>query len=152
MRYNMSGAKIVPGRCDGIGRRAGLKIQWWRHRTGSTPVTGTKRTKSEPSGNHIDWGCVRICRAFLGECSALERVAGNSCADMAGHIQCLRKQVLCVWIYKHDACSTSDGLLDMSCFGVVFAVFSPCNPPVPFREPSRTPIAPALPASQESRQ
>ena len=30
-------------RCDGIGRRAGLKIQWWRHRTGSTPVTGTTR-------------------------------------------------------------------------------------------------------------
>ena len=28
-------------RYDGIGRRAGLKIQWWRHRTGSTPVTGT---------------------------------------------------------------------------------------------------------------
>lgn len=35
--------KITCGvcRCDGIGRRAGLKIQWWRHRTGSTPVTGT---------------------------------------------------------------------------------------------------------------
>ena len=28
-------------RYDGIDRRAGLKIQWWRHRTGSTPVTGT---------------------------------------------------------------------------------------------------------------
>ena len=29
-------------RCDGIGRRAGLKIQWWQHRIGSTPITGTK--------------------------------------------------------------------------------------------------------------
>ena len=29
------------GRRGGIGRRAGLKIPWWRHRTGSTPVAGT---------------------------------------------------------------------------------------------------------------
>ena len=29
-------------RNDGIGRRAGLKIQWWRHRAGSTPASGTK--------------------------------------------------------------------------------------------------------------
>ena len=28
-------------RCDGIGRRDGLKIRWWRHRAGSTPATGT---------------------------------------------------------------------------------------------------------------
>ena len=29
-------------RCDGIGRRSGLKIHRWRQRTGSSPVTGTK--------------------------------------------------------------------------------------------------------------
>ncbi len=29
-------------RCDGIGRRAGLKIQSWRQGAGSTPATGTK--------------------------------------------------------------------------------------------------------------
>ena len=28
-------------RCDGIGRRSGLKIHRWRQRTGSSPVTGT---------------------------------------------------------------------------------------------------------------
>ncbi len=28
-------------RCDGIGRRDGLKIRWWRHRAGSSPATGT---------------------------------------------------------------------------------------------------------------
>ena len=28
-------------RCDGIGRRAGLKIQSWRQGAGSTPATGT---------------------------------------------------------------------------------------------------------------
>ena len=28
-------------RCDGIGRRDGLKIRWWQHRAGSTPATGT---------------------------------------------------------------------------------------------------------------
>ena len=31
-------------RRDGIGRRAGLKIQWWRHRAGSTPAAGTKKS------------------------------------------------------------------------------------------------------------
>ena len=36
-------------RCDGIGRRSGLKIHRWRQRTGSSPVTGTKR-KSHPKG------------------------------------------------------------------------------------------------------
>ena len=29
-------------RCDGIGRRDGLKIRWWQHRVGSSPTTGTK--------------------------------------------------------------------------------------------------------------
>ena len=29
-------------RRDGIGRRTGLKIQRWQHRTGSTPVAGTR--------------------------------------------------------------------------------------------------------------
>ena len=28
-------------RRDGIGRRAGLKIPWWQHRMGSTPIAGT---------------------------------------------------------------------------------------------------------------
>ncbi len=28
-------------RCGGIGRRKGLKIPRWQHRTGSSPVTGT---------------------------------------------------------------------------------------------------------------
>ena len=30
-------------RCDGIGRRDGLKIRWWRHRVGSSPTTGTSQ-------------------------------------------------------------------------------------------------------------
>ena len=38
MSYNAP----VMRRCDGIGRRAGLKIPWWRHRVGSSPTTGTK--------------------------------------------------------------------------------------------------------------
>ena len=32
-------------RCDGIGRRSGLKIHRWRQRTGSSPVTGTKKER-----------------------------------------------------------------------------------------------------------
>ena len=32
---------FVPRRYDGIGRRDGLKIRWWRHRVGSSPTTGT---------------------------------------------------------------------------------------------------------------
>ena len=34
------------GRCDGIGRRSGLKIHRWRQRTGSSPVTGTTWSQS----------------------------------------------------------------------------------------------------------
>ena len=30
-------------RCDGIGRRDGLKIRWWQHRVGSSPTTGTTK-------------------------------------------------------------------------------------------------------------
>ena len=32
---------ILIGRCDGIGRRSGLKIRRWQHRGGSSPPTGT---------------------------------------------------------------------------------------------------------------
>ena len=35
-------------RRGGTGRRAGLKILWWRHRTGSIPVAGMK--KAHPNG------------------------------------------------------------------------------------------------------
>ena len=34
----------VARRNDGIGRRAGLKIQSWRQGAGSTPASGTKKT------------------------------------------------------------------------------------------------------------
>ena len=34
-------------RCGGIGRRKGLKIPRWQHRTGSTPVTGTNTRKPQ---------------------------------------------------------------------------------------------------------
>ena len=37
--YN--GAIYNTCRCDGIGRRSGLKIHRWRHRAGSSPATGT---------------------------------------------------------------------------------------------------------------
>ena len=40
MRYNSKAASHIC-RCDGIGRRSGLKIHRWRQRTGSSPVTGT---------------------------------------------------------------------------------------------------------------
>ena len=35
---------LCPLNCrrGGTGRRAGLKILWWRHRTGSIPVAGIK--------------------------------------------------------------------------------------------------------------
>ncbi len=32
--------RFILCRCGGIGRRAGLKIQWWQHRVGSTPTDG----------------------------------------------------------------------------------------------------------------
>ena len=49
------------GRCDGIGRRSGLKIHRWRQRTGSSPVTGT--TSEQTS--------YRLLRLFYKSQSAL---------------------------------------------------------------------------------
>ena len=40
-------------RCDGIGRRSGLKIHRWRHRAGSSPATGTNQSLT-PLGSGID--------------------------------------------------------------------------------------------------
>ena len=42
--YNIKAVKKIC-RCDGIGRRAGLKIQSWRQGAGSTPATGTIKKK-----------------------------------------------------------------------------------------------------------
>ena len=47
MRIILNAPKL--SRCGGIGRRKGLKIPRWQQRTGSSPVTGTKPEKSEPS-------------------------------------------------------------------------------------------------------
>ena len=57
LRYNGR----VTGRCDGIGRRSGLKIHRWRQRTGSSPVTGT--TSEQTS--------YRLLRLFYKSQSAL---------------------------------------------------------------------------------
>lgn len=46
------------GRCDGIGRRSGLKIHRWRQRTGSSPVTGTNSSQA----------AYRLRRAFSFHC------------------------------------------------------------------------------------
>ena len=45
-------------RCDGIGRRDGLKIRWWRHRVGSSPTTGTSSSQAT----------YRLRRAFSFHC------------------------------------------------------------------------------------
>ena len=47
-------------RCDGIGRRSGLKIHRWRQRTGSSPVTGTNSSQA----------AYRLRRAFSFHCKA----------------------------------------------------------------------------------
>ncbi len=47
-------------RCDGIGRRSGLKIHRWRQRTGSSPVTGTSSSQAS----------YRLRRAFSFHCKA----------------------------------------------------------------------------------
>ena len=60
----------VTRRCGGIGRRKGLKIPRWKQRTGSSPVTGTKKSRKaeafllffvviglEPSGRSVKKTC-----------------------------------------------------------------------------------------------
>ena len=39
-------------RCDGIGRRSGLKIHRWRQRAGSSPATGTRSDGCESLFSH----------------------------------------------------------------------------------------------------
>lgn len=39
-------------------RRAGLKIQWWQHRVGSTPTLGTHMTQNKTSPELIGAGFV----------------------------------------------------------------------------------------------
>ena len=48
-------------RCDGIGRRSGLKIHRWRHRAGSSPATGTSGKLPLPSRTPHFVGCVFFC-------------------------------------------------------------------------------------------
>ena len=50
----------APCRCDGIGRRSGLKIHRWRHRAGSSPATGTSSSQAT----------YRLRRAFSLHCKA----------------------------------------------------------------------------------
>ena len=49
-------------RCDGIGRRSGLKIHRWRQRTGSSPVTGTKKAAPRWGAAFLHVGRTRTAR------------------------------------------------------------------------------------------
>ena len=40
-------------RCDGIGRRSGLKIHRWQQRAGSSPATGTRKDISSDRGRYV---------------------------------------------------------------------------------------------------
>ena len=54
-------------RCDGIGRRSGLKIHRWRQRAGSSPATGTKKSRSSERDFFIQYEglvCNR-CQAYV---------------------------------------------------------------------------------------
>ena len=52
-------------RCDGIGRRSGLKIHRWRHRAGSSPATGTSGKLPLPSRAPHVVGCVFFFAALV---------------------------------------------------------------------------------------
>ena len=69
--YNMK-AVYPRCRCDGIGRRAGLKIQSWQQGAGSTPATGTSQQcwQTNPSffpfGMRLDFFPLRPILRFSG--------------------------------------------------------------------------------------
>ena len=48
-------------RCDGTGRRTGLKIPRWQHRAGSTPATGTNKK------GHLERCPFFLCFAAYGQ-------------------------------------------------------------------------------------
>ena len=64
-------------RRGGTGRRAGLKILWWQHRTGSIPVVGTAYTGSSALVNY---------RAGLFAIHGIERLTVIWKIDFAGMI------------------------------------------------------------------
>ena len=64
-------------RCDGIGRRDGLKIRWWRHRVGSSPTTGTNK-----KGNRVSGSFLFIWNAWVGlEGRAAQSNSPVDCCD-----------------------------------------------------------------------
>lgn len=44
-------------RCGGIGRHKGLKIPRWKHRTGSSPVSGTKKGRCFAPAKWLSFFC-----------------------------------------------------------------------------------------------
>ena len=64
-------------RCDGIGRRDGLKIRWWRHRVGSSPTTGTSSSQAS----------YRLRRAFYAPHQKLI-VRSLCCSSLPNRTRC----------------------------------------------------------------
>ena len=68
-------------RCDGIGRRSGLKIHRWRQRTGSSPVTGTKKWDTPTGVSHFFMPPTRTGGESLAQPPC---AAGGGCSRAAG--------------------------------------------------------------------
>ena len=70
-------------RYDGIGRRDGLKIRWWRHRVGSSPTTGTIKSKRYRCHWRKASGINRF-RAFSAQKSIDSPIDANRCSPLTG--------------------------------------------------------------------
>ncbi len=70
-------------RCDGIGRRSGLKIHRWRQRTGSSPVTGTIKAKQYRCRRPEAYG-INCFRAFCPRKFTDDSIDANHCFPLTG--------------------------------------------------------------------
>ena len=70
-------------RYDGIGRRDGLKIRWWRHRVGSSPTTGTIKAKQYRCRRPEAYG-INCFLAFSALKSIDSSIDANRCFPLTG--------------------------------------------------------------------
>ena len=73
-------------RCVGIGRRSGLKIHRWQHRAGSSPATGTIKSKRYRCHWRKASGINRF-RAFSARKFTDDSIDANRCFPLTGRIR-----------------------------------------------------------------
>ena len=103
-------------RCDGIGRRSGLKIRRWRHRAGSTPASGTKKEAPNIELHQFaqfNIGCFFLCKISRIRCENNSDKKDKYCLSSYGIL----------FMRIRDLLNNS---LKLLIFGAVYVIFILC--------------------------